>query len=104
MAGQQDTLQSNACCGTPEQTQVSCSCPPCELKTYLTGEEEDILNDIRRVRREADMLRASPARADGNDCEARTWELRREWKALREKLEDATERKLIALGHREPRY
>jgi hypothetical protein len=103
MTGHEYTPQSDSCCGSEPGVASPCACPPCELKTYLTKEEEEILHEIRRVRYEADLLRGTPDGGLDQDPGARTTELRLQLTALREKLEDATERKLIALGHREPR-
>jgi hypothetical protein len=72
------------------------------MKTYLTREEEDILHEIRKVRAEADRLREASIGQTGREADERATALRQEWKALRAKLDDATERKLIALGHMAP--
>jgi len=90
-------------------------CPGCHPNMALTCEEESILGRMRHIKGQvrpiADRLQelqgnvsASPPDYDAewDGLSAQLEDLRSQWKEWAAKLEGAIERKLIALGHREP--
>jgi len=88
-------------------------CEPCPPKMLLTPEEEEILARMRQLKEQVrpiaaklhEIRREFGTEADGGwtELSGRLDSLRNEWKQWEEKLDDAIEQKLIALGHREPR-
>ncbi len=89
----------------------------CGLAQVLTAEEESILAKMREIKEQvrpisqklsdlqAHMSQASAIESmpEFPTLSAQLEELRLKWKDWEKKLEDATERKLIMLGHREER-
>ncbi|MBI5250024.1 MAG: hypothetical protein HY912_11065 [Desulfomonile tiedjei] len=89
----------------------------CGLKEVLTYEEESILAKMREIKEQvrpvaqklkdvqAQMGRSAKIESapEFAGVYAQIEELRREWQDWERKLEDAIERKLIMLGHRQPR-
>jgi len=115
-----------------EHTGIQCGCDPfpapaegpcaqCQPNMILTCEEEAILAKMREIKEWARPITerlgeirlqegagSSGAAAGETDVELRSLvalldEQRARWKEWQEKLEDAIERKLIFLGHREPK-
>ena len=115
-----------------EHTGIKCGCDPfpapaegpcaqCQPNMILTCEEEAILAKMREIKEWARPITerlgeirlqegagSSGAAAGETDVELRSLvalldEQRARWKEWQEKLEDAIERKLIFLGHREPK-
>lgn len=91
-------------------------CTGCNPNMVLTCEEESILGRMRQIKDQvrpiADRLNELQGKVSGSpsgyDAEwaglsAQLEDLRSQWREWTTRLEDAIERKLIALGHREPR-
>jgi len=96
-------------------------CAQCQPNNALTCEEESILAKMRDIKHEvrgiterlnaiqayeAATLRgvvASKDQSEWNSLFGRLEDLRTQWKDWQLRLEDAIERKLIFLGHREPK-
>ena len=113
-------LQDIPCGCDPYSTQAEIeSCGPCKPNQALTCEEETILAKMREVkvqaRAVADRMKQigplaregrSEGSANGEEAEWRELfhqldELRNQWSQWQGRLEEAIERKLILLGHRE---
>jgi hypothetical protein len=112
--------EEECCCRTIART-VPPVCDVCAPKMYLTPQEEAILEQMRGVKEQA---RAVGAKLNGlqgqfagdgdgaagaypesewRELSGKLDELRCQWKGWEQKLDEAIEQKLIALGHREPR-
>lgn len=92
-------------------------CAQCQPNNALTCEEESILAKMRDIKHEVrgitERLNAIQAALTGgvtpedkgewNGLFGRLEDLRTQWKEWQLRLEDAIERKLIFLGHREPK-
>jgi DNA repair exonuclease SbcCD ATPase subunit len=120
MADHVETSEAPCCCGPAHGFSDDEACAPCPPKMALTHEEEAILTRMRaikeRVRPIADRMnelhravKDSPEGVSGfsngsewNELSDNLEELRSEWKNWEQKLDEAIEQKLIALGHREP--
>lgn len=112
--------EHECCCGCVPEV-VPPVCETCAPKMYLTPEEEAILARMRglkeQVRTVTARLRTIKEQFAGEDSGPAQTDAEREWKELRgllkgfrhqwkeweEKLDDAIEQKLIALGHRDPK-
>jgi hypothetical protein len=96
------------------------ACLSCGVKQALTRDEEIILARMRKIKEEVRRLtermneiRAPMDQDHADDMPAEELEewngifaaletLREQWREWRTRLDEAVERKLIALGHREP--
>ncbi|MGB6064103.1 MAG: hypothetical protein WBG50_04810 [Desulfomonilaceae bacterium] len=86
-------------------------CTACSPNEVLTCEEESILARMRGIKEEvrpiADKLRGIHNQvaqtSEWTELYGQLEALRRQWAEWEKKLEDAIEKKLIYLGHREPR-
>jgi len=97
-------------CGCdPFPTPVA-GCTGCSPNEALTCEEESILARMREIKEEvrpiANKLREIHQQvaqtSDWTELYGQLEALRRQWAEWEKKLEDAVEKKLIYLGHREP--
>ena len=107
---------------TDQTGYVACGCDPfptprggggctgCSPNEVLTCEEESILARMREIKKEvrpiADKLRNFRHQvgqtSEWTELYGLLEALRRQWAAWQKKLEDAIEKKLLYLGHREP--
>lgn len=118
MTGPMDTTrQEGGCAPAGTEGQVCESCAP---KLALTPEEEAILAKMREIKERVRPITAklkeirqtlgeqgnggaTEADAEWKTLSAKLDALRSQWREWEEKLEGAIERKLILLGHREPK-
>jgi hypothetical protein len=114
-------LQENGCgCINDQETVVSAACCECELKMELTFEEQGILDRLRQIKgvarsvisviKELEQKRFDSDESGGISIEEEWFRLSQEleglrasWSDLSRRLDEATERKWIMLGHRQPR-
>lgn len=98
-------------CGCdPFPTPQAGVCTGCSPNEVLTCEEESILARMRGIKEEvrpiANKLRnihqEVAQTSDWTELYGQLESLRRQWEEWEKKLEDAIEKKLIHLGHREP--
>ncbi len=113
----------DAVCGCQpieRDTESASSCSVCAPKLALTPEEEAILGRMRAIKQQArpiaERLKVLAQEAQGISVESGggkgggEWaalhdelnRLRRDWKEWENRLDEAIERKLILLGHRQP--
>lgn len=106
-------------CGCVPMEELNCDCSVCGTKDYLTAEEEFILGKLRslklQVRPITEKMKEITPNAGLNGISysdiSPEWaklsdqllELRSQWHHWENRLDEAIESKLIALGHREPR-
>jgi hypothetical protein len=79
--------------------------PVCSPKIYVSNEEAALLAAMRRLRDRSLEKRRELEKAPTSDrtrLEAEIEELRREWKALSTRREEAFRQKMIMLGHMPP--
>ncbi len=109
-----DTLH----CQPHEASETEPSCVTCEPKLALSLDEEEILGRMREIKAQVREVSAGIQRlgidvgqelpAGASDEERSEWatltdalsDLQATWREWRDKLEEATDRKLVALGHR----
>ncbi len=106
-------------CSPSSEPNASSSCASCAPKLALSYEEEAILGRMRLVKNEARPIagrvkelesqisleagyRRDILKNEHTLLSQQLYELRRDFNEWSGRLEDATERKLILLGHREP--
>jgi hypothetical protein len=105
-------------CQTYEAIENEPACVTCEPKLALSLEEEEILGSMREIKAQVRELSAGIQRlgvdvgqelpAGASDEERSEWatltdalsDLQAKWREWQDKLEEATDRKLVALGHR----
>ncbi len=109
---------SGGCQGL-DLSDLGASCTSCAPKLALSYEEEAILGRMRSLKNEVRPLaarlkyleaeisrengyRLSILRRESTDLTQQLEDLRESWRQWSVRLDDATERKLILLGHREP--
>jgi len=119
MANQQDHIAPDCDCSTSPSSSEGIECSVCAPKMALTPEEESILSEMRaikeRVRPISDRLKdieqavknttdpdASERQSEWRALSNQLEDLRTHWKDWEERLQQAIERKLILLGHRDP--
>jgi tetrahydromethanopterin S-methyltransferase subunit B len=117
MIGEQEDVRCGCELAPPLSEVEECGCTP---NVALTCQEEAILAKMREVKDQVRSLTArmkelresfDPNGAPGSGEGESEWaqltgqleELRNQWKAWETKLDEAIERKLIILGHREMR-
>lgn len=106
---------------TDETSIAGCNCDPfptpqagvctgCSPNEVLTCEEESILGQMRLIKDELrpianklrDIHQHVGQTSEWTELYGQLEGLRRQWEEWQKKLEDAIEKKLIHLGHREP--
>ncbi|MCX5861363.1 MAG: hypothetical protein NTW27_04485 [Deltaproteobacteria bacterium] len=90
-------------------------CSLCAPKSAVTPEEESVLAEMRAIKEQvrtiAERLKKVEASMKGTFVQQSEWtelsgrleDLRTQWKTWEDKLEEAIERKLVLLGHRDPK-
>ncbi len=114
-------LQENGCgCTNNQETVLSAACCECKLKMELTFEEQGILDRLRQIKGAARNIIAVIKDLEQKRFETEgsrrismehEWHrlsqelegLRASWADLTRRLDEATERKWIMLGHRQPK-
>lgn len=109
----------NGGCSPSGDLNSASGCSSCAPKLALSYEEEAILSRMRSVKNEVRPIsrrlkelesimsteigyRSSILKNEYSDLSRQLSELRQDWIEWSVRLEDATERKLVLLGHREP--
>jgi hypothetical protein len=102
---------ADLCCDTERV------CSPCEPPTVFTVEEEVALEQMRKIRNEAapvmdrmteirkkfkQLTLTSEAMTEIKELQTRLEILREHWAGWQRELDEAMEKKLIKLGHKEP--
>ncbi len=117
-----NTLDPTGCACNPFPAQApGQGCAACSPNMILTCEEEGILAKMREIKGQVQPIAAKlkdiqremgesasefgpgDLQPDWHVLNEQLLELRNQWKTWQERLEDAIEKKLIFLGHREPR-
>ncbi len=99
--------EQSGCMGS--NVDPSCDCKP---KNYLTQEEEAILNHLREIKEHAHRIMAKMntggEREHTGESENFTGlsseldQLRQQWSEWADRLDQAMDRKMVMLGHKDP--
>jgi hypothetical protein len=121
MAGLSDTTAQSCGCNPFPAPEGGDACQACSPNMAITCEEVSILGRMREIKgqvrdiaarlKEVQQALGSSPSQDDSYQPTQEWErltceldgLRSQWKEWEQRLQDAIEAKLIALGHREPR-
>lgn len=115
MADSSGNVGTNCGCSPSLALSEEAECSICAPKLAVTPEEESILAEMRAIKEqvrpiaeklkgiEQSMKSATEEPSEWAELSRRLQDLRTQWKKWENELEQAIERKLILLGHREPR-
>lgn len=116
MADTSGTFMGSCGCDPFPAPAEGAACPGCHPSMVLTCEEEAILGRMRLIKEQvhpiADRLHELHGHlsvshgehgSEWTELSAQLEDLRAQWREWSARLEDAIDKKLIALGHREPR-
>jgi hypothetical protein len=119
MAGSSEGIEAQCGCYPFPASTENPGCAGCSPNMYLTCDEEAVLGKLRGIKERVRSIERrlgklqeyrggfSAADAEGYQEEMKQLsteldELRRHWDNWEKRLDEATERKLVLLGHREP--